>query len=184
MAINWVIVGLKLRNTVSCFSLSQQRHRVGTYMYLLCDGAGHRARVLILPGYFPPGERKALAKSKVHQWSRAWVTVSVSVGGYPHWSHNIADCHDSKHFLIWWFLANIFHILGHSRKHHGGNRKLTPLPPSDVLIHLLLSETMFSPLPLRTAEISSVGSMDLFWNNPFQKLFDKIKAKELLKRRE
>ena len=33
--------------------------------------------------------------------------------------------------------------LGHSRKHpyhtHGGNWKLTPLPPSDVLIHLLLS---------------------------------------------
>jgi hypothetical protein len=61
--------------------------------------------------------------------------------------------------------------LGHSRKHpyhpHGGNRKLTPLPPSDVLIHLLLSETLFSPLPLRTAEISSVGgSMDLFWNDP------------------
>jgi hypothetical protein len=31
--------------------------------------------------------------------------------------------------------------MGHSRKHpyhpHGGNRKLTPLPPSDVLIHLL-----------------------------------------------
>jgi hypothetical protein len=35
--------------------------------------------------------------------------------------------------------------------------KLTPLPPSDVLIHLLLSETIFSSLPLRTAEISSVG---------------------------
>ena len=51
-------------------------------------------------------------------------------------------------------------IMGHSRKHpyhpHGGNGKLTPLPPSDVLIHLLLSETIFSPLPLRTAEISSV----------------------------
>ena len=35
--------------------------------------------------------------------------------------------------------------MGHSRKHpyhpHGGNRKLTSLPPSDVLIHLLLSET-------------------------------------------
>ena len=29
-------------------------------------------------------------------------------------------------------------------------------PLSDVLIHLLLSETIFSPLPLRTAEISSV----------------------------
>ena len=61
--------------------------------------------------------------------------------------------------------------MGHSRKHpyhpHGGNWKLTPLPPSDVLIHLLLSETILSPLPLRTAEISSVGgSVDLFWNDP------------------
>jgi hypothetical protein len=41
-------------------------------------------------------------------------------------------------------------ILGHSRKHpyltHGGNWKLTPLPPLDVLIHLLLSETIFYPL--------------------------------------
>jgi hypothetical protein len=41
--------------------------------------------------------------------------------------------------------------MGHSRKHpyhpHGGNWKLTPLPPSDVLIHLLLSETILSPLP-------------------------------------
>jgi hypothetical protein len=48
--------------------------------------------------------------------------------------------------------------MGHSRKHpyhhHGGNRKLTPLPPSDVVIHLLFSEIIFSPLPLRTAEIS------------------------------
>jgi hypothetical protein len=54
-------------------------------------------------------------------------------------------------------------IMGHSRKHpyhpHGGNWKLTPLPPSDVLIHLLLSETILSPLPLRTAEISSVGGV-------------------------
>ena len=62
--------------------------------------------------------------------------------------------------------------LGNSRKHpylpHGGNWKLTPLPPSDALVHLLLSETIFSPLPLRTAEISSVGgSVDLFWNDPF-----------------
>jgi hypothetical protein len=56
--------------------------------------------------------------------------------------------------------------MGHSRKHpyhpHGGNRKLTPLPPSDVLIHLLLSETIFSPLPLQTAEISSVGGVWIF----------------------
>ena len=56
--------------------------------------------------------------------------------------------------------------MSHSRKHpyhpHGGNRKLTSLPPSDVLIHLLLSDTIFSPLPLRTAEISSVGGVWIF----------------------
>ena len=56
--------------------------------------------------------------------------------------------------------------MGHSRKHpyhpHGGNRKLTPLPPSDVLIHLLLSETIFSPLPLQMAEISSMGGVWIF----------------------
>jgi hypothetical protein len=35
-------------------------------------GAKRRARVLIPPGYlFTPGETKALAKSKVHQISRA-----------------------------------------------------------------------------------------------------------------
>jgi hypothetical protein len=46
------------------------------------------------PRLFTPGETKPLAKSKVHQLSRAWVTVRVSVGGHPHWSHNIADCHE------------------------------------------------------------------------------------------
>jgi hypothetical protein len=39
---------------------------------------------------------------------------------------------------------------------------LAPIPPSDVLIHLLLSETFFSPLPLQTAEISSVGGVWIF----------------------
>ena len=38
-------------------------------------------------------------------------------------------------------------LLGHPRKHpyhpHGGNRKLTAYPFLDVLIHLLLSETIF-----------------------------------------
>ena len=33
---------------------------------------------------FTPEETKALAESKVHQISRAWVTVRVSVGGHPH----------------------------------------------------------------------------------------------------
>ena len=56
--------------------------------------------------------------------------------------------------------------MGYSRKHsyhpHGGNWKLTPLPPSDVVMHLLLSETIFSPLLLRMAEISSVGGVRVF----------------------
>ena len=38
-----------------------------------------RARVLIPPGYLPPRKGKQ-AKYKVHQWSRAWVTVCGSVG--------------------------------------------------------------------------------------------------------
>jgi hypothetical protein len=63
-------------------------------------------------------------------------------------------------------IQTIVSEMGHSRKHpyhpHGGNWKLTSLPPSDVLIHLLLSETIFSPLPLRTAEISSVGGVWIF----------------------
>ena len=36
------------------------------------------------PWLFTPRETKALAESKVHQISRAWVTVHVSVGGHPH----------------------------------------------------------------------------------------------------
>ena len=43
------------------------------------DGAGTNS-----PRLFTPGETKALAESKVHQISRAWVTVRVSVGGHPH----------------------------------------------------------------------------------------------------
>jgi hypothetical protein len=72
---------------------------------------------------------------------------------------------EARYFLI---LHEI--ELGHSRKHpyhpHGGNWMLTPLPPLDVLIlHLLLSETILSPLPLRTAEISSVGGVWIFYGN-------------------
>ena len=52
---------------------------------------------------------------------------------------------------------------------HGGNRKLTPLPPSDDLIHLLLSETIFSPLPLQMAEIPSVGEYGSFLERPIIK---------------
>jgi hypothetical protein len=61
------------------------------HYYLSCsfpcpraDGAKRRAIVLIPPRLFTPGETKALAESKVHQISRAWVTVRVSVGGHPH----------------------------------------------------------------------------------------------------
>jgi hypothetical protein len=38
------------------------------------DGLKRRARVLIPPRLFTPGETKALAESKVHQLSRAWVS--------------------------------------------------------------------------------------------------------------
>jgi hypothetical protein len=49
--------------------------------------------------------------------------------------------------------------LGYSRKHpylpHRGNWELTPL---DVLIHLLLSETIFFlSFPLQIAEMSALG---------------------------
>ena len=68
--------------------------------------------------------------------------------------------------LLFYFIRLIEGPMSHSRKHpyhpHRGNRKLTPLLPSDVLIHLLLSETTFSPFPLRTAEISSVGGVWIF----------------------
>ena len=37
-----------------------------------CEGTINSARL------FTPGERKALAKSKVHQWSRAWVINGVT----------------------------------------------------------------------------------------------------------
>ena len=43
------------------------------------DGAGTNSRRL-----FTPGETKALAKSKVHQSSRAWLPNDISVGGHPH----------------------------------------------------------------------------------------------------
>jgi hypothetical protein len=54
--------------------------------------------------------------------------------------------------------------LGHSRKHpchpHWGNWKLTPLPPSDVTFTIIRNN--FVSLPLRTAEISSVGGVWIF----------------------
>jgi hypothetical protein len=60
--------------------------------------------------------------------------------------------------------------MGHPRKHpyhpHRGNRKLTPYLFSNVLIHLLLLETIFSPLPLQMAEISSVGEYGSFLERP------------------
>ena len=69
-------------------------------------------------------------------------------------------------------IQTIVSEMGHSRKHpyhpHGGNWKLTSLPPSDVLIHLLLSETIFSPPPPSGRQkFRRGGSMDLqFWNDP------------------
>jgi hypothetical protein len=63
-------------------------------------------------------------------------------------------------------IQTIVSEMGHSKKHpyhpHGGNRKLTSLPPSDVLIHLLLSETWGE----YGSFLERGGSMDLFWNDP------------------
>jgi hypothetical protein len=92
------------------------------------------AMVLIPPRLFTPGKTKALAKSEVHQWSRAWVTNGVGVlSGWSssliskiwrtvmnsdHWLVKFKICiittvwrqRNSNHFLIWWFLANIYFI--------------------------------------------------------------------------
>jgi hypothetical protein len=47
---------------------------------------------------FTLGETKALTKSKVHQWSRAWVT---NVGGHPHWFQNMwRNVMNSEHWLV------------------------------------------------------------------------------------
>jgi hypothetical protein len=64
--------------------------------------------------------------------------------------------------------------MGYSRKHpyhpHGGNRKLTPLPPSDVLIlantFTIIRNNFFSPPPPDGRNFLRGGSMDLFWNDP------------------
>jgi hypothetical protein len=75
--------------------------------------------------------------------------------------------------------------MGQSRKHpylpHRGNWKLTPLPPSDILIHLLLSETNFCSLPHRMAEVSSSG-VTLYQGAPGSK-FSKAPLVEVLKAR-
>jgi hypothetical protein len=78
---------------------------------------------------FIPGKTKALAESEVHQWSRAWVTnggwsssliskIWQTVMNSEHWLVQFKICiittawrqRNSKHFLIWWFLANKFHF--------------------------------------------------------------------------
>jgi hypothetical protein len=46
------------------------------------------------PRLFTPGETKALAKCKVHQWPRAWVTVSGSVGGHLTDLKNMVVCQE------------------------------------------------------------------------------------------
>jgi hypothetical protein len=94
-----------------------------------CSGRKPGAMVIIPSRLFTPGETKALAKSKVHQWSRAWVTnggwsssliskIRRTVMNSEHWLVKFKICsiatawrqRNSKHFLIWWFLANIFHF--------------------------------------------------------------------------
>jgi hypothetical protein len=46
------------------------------------------------PRLFTPGEMKALAKFKVHQWSRAWLTNSVGWVVILTDLKNMADCHE------------------------------------------------------------------------------------------
>ena len=72
-------------------------HLITTFqniMVLVCnpraDGAGTNS-----PRLFTPGETKALAKSKVHQISRAWVTVRG-------WSSSLIS-------KIWWTVMNSEH---------------------------------------------------------------------------
>jgi hypothetical protein len=60
--------------------------------YPRADGAKRRARVLIPPRLFTPGETKALAKSKVHQWARASVTNDVEWVVILTDLKNMADC--------------------------------------------------------------------------------------------
>ena len=65
------------------------------------------------------------------------------------------------------------HKMGHSRKHpyhpHGGNWKLTPLPPSDVLIHFTIIRNDFvSPPPPDGRNFLRGGSVNLFWNDPMK----------------
>ena len=59
--------------------------------------------------------------------------------------------------------------MGHSRKHpylpHGGNWMLTPLPPLDVLIHLL-SETFFLPSPSGRQKFPPCGECGSFLERP------------------
>ena len=48
------------------------------------------------PRLFTPGETKALAKSKVHQISQAWLTNDVSVVVILTDLKNMADCHELR----------------------------------------------------------------------------------------
>ena len=63
--------------------------------------------------------------------------------------------------------------LGHSRKHpyhpHGGNRKLTPLPPFGCpnTFAIIRNNFVFPPPPDGRNFLCG-GSMDLFWNDPFK----------------
>jgi hypothetical protein len=75
------------------------------------------------PLLFTPGETKALAESKVHQISRAWVTndgwsssliskIWRTVMNSGHWLVQFKVCiittawrqRNSKHLLIWWLI--------------------------------------------------------------------------------
>jgi hypothetical protein len=69
-----------------------------------------------------------------------------------------------KKTLLYWVIPenNPYHP-------HRGNWKFIPPTPLDVLIHLLLSETIFSASP--SSNFLCGGSVDLFCNDPFEKCF-------------
>jgi hypothetical protein len=107
----------------SSFSLSVSTAFLNLWQFLLSPSRRHEAPCegTNSTRLFTPGETKALAESKVHQISRAWVTnrgwssslisnIWRTVMNSGHWLVQFKICiittawrqRNSKHFLIWW----------------------------------------------------------------------------------
>ena len=86
--------------------------RAGAPFRALARGEGTNSARL-----FTPGEREALAKSKVHQWSRAWVTnrsIFKSTHLENHVSHNklwsnfcLKKWEELKYSGKWWNIGQV-----------------------------------------------------------------------------